>query len=236
MPHNAPPTVSPIGAGEFDVRENLVDGDTCVVSIRGELDLAGAPQLKARLAALGGGAGHRAIVLDLSELSYLDSTGLAVLIAFRRRLGAGQRLALASPSAQVTRLLGLTGLNSGFDTFATVPDALLYLQQTGGLSDELPLSPDAALVVGLASTALPFASCYAAEARCWQRILLPSGDADTALPAGDPPRAEGDGHTERLARVLAHAARLARERDADAIRTGDVLRGVTSVYGDLLEP
>ena len=225
----------------LDVQEHDVSADTCVISIRGELDLAAAPRLKASLATLGSAPHRRGIVLDLAELSYLDSTGLAVLIAFRRRLDAGQRLAIANPSGQVTRLLTLTGLRSSFDTFATTQDAIRYLEATDDSAQELPLSPDAALVLGLAATALPFADCYAAEARCWQRILLSEGDAMTAeapeaaLDGAVVADGDGTGHMQRLDRVLTYAARFAQERGASAIRTGDVVRGVVTVYGSALD-
>ncbi len=242
MPSDPTPVPLPVTTTvPLDVQARNVGADTCVISIRGELDLAAAARLKASLGALGSLAHRRGIVLDLSELSYLDSTGLAVLIAFRRRLDAGQRLAIANASGQVTRLLTLTGLLSSFDTFTSVQDAIRYVEETCGTPQELPLSPDAALVLGLAATALPFADSYAAEARCWQRILRSEDDAmapacaapaptDTHTVAGDP-----SGHMLRLDRVLTYAARFAQERSAGAIRTGDIVRGVVAVYGSALD-
>ena len=46
----------------------------------------------------------------------------------------------------------------------------------------------------------------------------------------------GTGYHQRLERVLAHAARLALDRGASVIRTGDLLRGVVHTYGNLFEP
>jgi anti-sigma B factor antagonist len=245
------PTPVPAHFASLEVDEQSLDNGAQLVSVRGEVDLSSAPALKLALSALAGPAGPRDLVLELSALNHLDSTGLAVLIGFRKRLTADQRLVIASPSDEVRRLLALTGLDSSFDLFATVDDALHYLAETGGCSPELPLSPDAALILGLASTALPFADSLAAEARCWQRILLPEAgavptpqerlfsDAPEEHPAGAP-RAEateeGAGCHQRLERVLAHAARLALDRGASVIRTGDLLRGVVHIYGNLFEP
>jgi anti-anti-sigma factor len=51
-------------------------------------------------------------VLDLRELSFMDSSGLASLIGLcRRGAGEGWSLVLAAPQPQVTRLLRITGLD-----------------------------------------------------------------------------------------------------------------------------
>ena len=230
----------PIPTAESHVLEfeELMPDDVCVVSIRGEVDLGSAARLKAELGALLAEGAPRDVVLELSRLAHLDSTGLAVLIGFRRRLAAERRLVVANPSPMVTRILTLTGLLSTFDTFDTVSDAVGYLREARLAPRELPLSPDAALVLGLAQTALPFAESYADEARCWQRILLPhDGVHGEGEPGDDRDQAPvpGNGYRERLDRVVAHAVRLAGERGAQAIRTGDLLRGVVTVYGHLFD-
>lgn len=250
MDHVAPTSVPGARLVPLELDEQSLDHDTCLVSLSGEVDLASAPALKVRLGALAGAPGARDIVLELSQLRHLDSTGLAVLIGFRRRLAADQRLVIASPSTEVRRLLALTGLDSTFDLFITVDDAVHYLHETEAIGPELPLSPDAALVLGLASTALPFADSYAAEARCWQRILLPDGGSGAAHqerlwtdPNEEPPaplllEEAGDGEggpKARLERVLAYGARMALERGASSIRTGDLLRGVVHTYGSLFD-
>lgn len=255
MDHPVPTPATGARPVPLEVDERSLDHDTCLVSVRGEVDLASAPALKLRLAALSGPSGVRDIVLELSQLRHLDSTGLAVLIGFRKRLAADQRLVIAGPSTEVRRLLALTGLDSTFDLFFTVDDAVHYLRETVVTGPELPLSPDAALVLGLASTALPFADSYAAEALCWQRILLPDGgsgaahqerlwsEPDHQPPTSLVPEEAGDeeggdeegGPKERLDRVLAYAARMALERGASAIRTGDLLRGVVQTYGSLFD-
>ncbi|HLJ03702.1 MAG TPA: STAS domain-containing protein [Solirubrobacteraceae bacterium] len=219
--------------------EQLLDGGRCLLTVAGDVDLSSAPTLKLTLSRVLGDPGYRDVILDFSQLSFLDSTGLAVLIGFRRRLADGRRLVIAAASEHVLTLFEVTGLSSAFEIFVNTEDALHYLDETATAGLELPLSPDAALVLGLAGTALPFAASREEEAGCWSRIFLPHvGSTD---PGGRAPAAsaalEGSDDTQqaRLDRVLSHAADIARQRCASAIRTGDVLRGVMSVYGAVFE-
>ena len=90
-------------------------GSTVVVALSGELDLATAPQLRACLAPLVTGAtAPDELVLDLSELTFLDASGISALLTVQRALaGRGGRLALRSPSRlvrRVVRVLDLDGL------------------------------------------------------------------------------------------------------------------------------
>ena len=69
------------------------------------------PTSTAHLRALEEGEGIR-IVLDLSELSFMDSAGLAVILEAERRAGERRRsLVIRRPSRQVTRLLELAGVS-----------------------------------------------------------------------------------------------------------------------------
>ena len=63
--------------------EQAHDGVGPMVHVRGEIDLATAPALRACLLALEGD-----VIVDLSEVDFLDSTGIGVLVAQRKRLGA----------------------------------------------------------------------------------------------------------------------------------------------------
>ena len=105
---------------------------------------------------------------------------------------------------------------------------------------------DAAMVLGMASTAIPFARSRASEAERWLRILRLHGEAGTALQAlgvseapleGVPERpdpADGGERPDRgnvVASVGDTAAGLARDRGAPAVATRDILRAVMEVYG-----
>jgi anti-sigma B factor antagonist len=77
------------------------------IAVRGELDIATAPRLGAAMAAA---AGHRAVLVDLSSLSFIDVAGLhALLEAERAADAAGGMLAIVNPADAVSRMLALSG-------------------------------------------------------------------------------------------------------------------------------
>ena len=87
----------------------LVETDAVVV-LRGELDLASTPQLERVLDPLVS-HGPPEIVLDCAALSFLDSSGIAVLVNVQSRLGQQDRqLIVRAPQANVLRVLEVTGL------------------------------------------------------------------------------------------------------------------------------
>jgi anti-sigma B factor antagonist len=80
-----------------------------VVLLRGELDLATGEGLADRICAA---AGSR-VVLDLSGLTFIDSSGIAELLHTRGRLASkGDEPLFVNPSPRVGRILELTGLSS----------------------------------------------------------------------------------------------------------------------------
>ncbi len=83
-----------------------------VFRLRGELDMATAVDLRSRLAEeLGKGPG--AVAVDLTELSFVDSSGIgALLVASRRAQEAGCSFVLHSPGRAVRRALQLTGVDA----------------------------------------------------------------------------------------------------------------------------
>ena len=73
-------------------------------------------------------AGARACLLDLEQITYLDSCGVGSLVAmFRHVTRQGGQLKLLRPSACVRRVLGITRLTGVFDIFDDEPEALLNL-------------------------------------------------------------------------------------------------------------
>lgn len=81
-----------------------------VVTVSGELDVATSRDLDRELAQL---QDVSLVVIDLRGLSFVDSTGLGVLVrAHQRAEELGHRLALVRGNGQVNRLLSLTGLDS----------------------------------------------------------------------------------------------------------------------------
>lgn len=95
-------------AEQLEITESA-EGESLILSVRGELDIATARLLDRRLSTLLGA--HRQVVLDLAELSFIDSTGLAVLVRAAQaaeRDGGGFSVRAVSASAQ--RVLELSGV------------------------------------------------------------------------------------------------------------------------------
>jgi anti-sigma B factor antagonist len=85
---------------------------TVHLTVRGELDIATAPLLRAHLTAAREGA-PASIALDLEDVTFLDSCGLAVLLgAVRRAHRDGVSVVIVSASSAVWRLLRLCGLET----------------------------------------------------------------------------------------------------------------------------
>jgi anti-sigma B factor antagonist len=88
--------------------------DRAIVSLEGELDLATAPQLREQLVTLAE-QDDSDIVVDLTRLAFIDSTGLSVLVmALNRSRTNGGSMVLRNPSDSVMRILEITGLVSVF--------------------------------------------------------------------------------------------------------------------------
>lgn len=100
-----------------------VDGDA-VVTVQGAVDLATVPVLGEAIDAQSESA--RVVVVDLSLVTFLDSSGLRVLAQHHRQLagdGDDARLRLVVTSDPVGRLLEVSGLRTFFDVYDTVDGA-----------------------------------------------------------------------------------------------------------------
>ena len=97
---------------DFGLVDEAVDETTHVVSLRGEIDAVTAPRLGSRLFGLAD-EGKRAVVVDLSEVTFMDSTGIGVLLnALRHFTVRHGQLVLVCPTERVLRPFQLTGLTS----------------------------------------------------------------------------------------------------------------------------
>ena len=86
------------------------DGDRVVVVAHGELDLATVPQLERTVQELRS-RGARAVVLDLRELGFMDSTGVRLLLQLDAESRAdGFSFAIVDRDGPVRRVLTLTGV------------------------------------------------------------------------------------------------------------------------------
>ena len=99
------------------------------VGLRGELDLQYAYSFDEELKRVEAGD-PPCVVLDLRELRFLDSCGLARLLAARRRARrAGRRLVLVRGPSAVQRVFALTAVDEAFEIVRDAADALV--QPTG---------------------------------------------------------------------------------------------------------
>jgi anti-sigma B factor antagonist len=100
--------------GSFDVTIARVF-DRVVIRVAGELDAYTAPTLRQSLRDIIEDQGNLNIVVDLSVMTFIDSTGLGVLVgALRNVRQRGGDLVLSAPSASALKVLEITGLEHAF--------------------------------------------------------------------------------------------------------------------------
>ena len=99
------------------------EGAALVVSLSGEVDLEHSPRAReVLLEAVGRGL---RLLVDLSGVSYLDSSGVASLVeAFQASRRQGQRFALVSVNAPALRVLELARLDRVFTIYTTLAEGL----------------------------------------------------------------------------------------------------------------
>ncbi|MBX3394108.1 MAG: STAS domain-containing protein [Phycisphaerae bacterium] len=99
-------------------------GDAAVAYLRGSCTMTVSAQLGVRMRDLGS-AGHRLIVVDASQLDFIESSGLGGLIAgyLRARKHKGE-MRLVNPTADIRKLLETTRLAQLFGIYPSVDAAL----------------------------------------------------------------------------------------------------------------
>jgi anti-sigma B factor antagonist len=224
-----------------------VDERTVVVAVVGDLDLWSAPSLKHVLCdELEAG---RHVVLDLGRVGFMDSTALGVMVGVQRRLSGEERMAVAAARPAVLRLFELSGLATGFRVFATREAGVAYVSDDDRGSwthASPPLTADAALMLGIVSTAMPFAHTAEDQAERWLRALRNHGEAGALLASLGvieatlvDPDLEGrresaaPGDTDAVATVTKRASDMAAARRSPKLGTMDVLRAVVDAYGPI---
>jgi len=111
------------GSTAFAISLRELDERTSVLTVAGELDLCSAPTLKWALTDVLT-AGRCELIVNLSPVTFIDSTALSVLVGVQRRLGPGMRLAIVCANAKVLEIMELTGLVALFELFGTLEQAL----------------------------------------------------------------------------------------------------------------
>jgi anti-sigma B factor antagonist len=129
--------VSPV-VPHFELSDEHSASGTHVINVSGEIHVQTAPRFALRLSEAID-KGNRLIVLDLSAVEFIDSTGLSVLLNGLRQVIAAQgRMAIVCANPTVLRLFEITSLDGTFDIFPTRPPAFAYVQAAGGSSSGAP--------------------------------------------------------------------------------------------------
>jgi anti-sigma B factor antagonist len=112
-----PQTPRAVADGRFSVAAGE-DG----VAVTGEVDIATAPTLREGLLAE---AGRTPLLVDLSGVTFMDSSGLAVLLHLDKEVATrGGRVAFIAPSKPVRLLFDVTGVDAQLAVFETAEEAL----------------------------------------------------------------------------------------------------------------
>ncbi len=110
---------------EYSVHD---ESGVTVISLSGEIDVGHAARLRDLLDERIGDR-TKPLLLDLSDVVFIDSSGLGVLIAAHRKAqDVEQTLTLANPQAPVQRVFDLTRTNRVFEVFTTVEDGVAALR------------------------------------------------------------------------------------------------------------
>ena len=122
----------------FELNEESLDEQTHLIAVRGEVHVSTAPEFSERLNdAIA--KGKTGVVIDMTDVEFIDSTGLSVLLNALRRVTRQQgSLALVVSNPTVLRLFEITRLDSTFDIAPTRQDAIDRVQRNGARADGAP--------------------------------------------------------------------------------------------------
>jgi len=109
---------------DFGLRDEPVDERTHLVAPAGEIDALTAPQLGTTLLGLADD-GKTGVVVDLSRVTFIDSTAIGVILnAVRALASRSGRLVLVCPTERILRPFEVTGLTERLPIVRSVDDAL----------------------------------------------------------------------------------------------------------------
>jgi anti-anti-sigma factor len=130
----------------FEVHASPEDGHVMVIAIEGEFDLASCETLKpAADEAVGR---RRPLILDLSQCSFIDSSGLRLILQIAKELEEGEGppapMCLVLGESEIRKLFSLTAIDQSIPLFDTREQAMTGLHATPKPdSRPAPLAPDA---------------------------------------------------------------------------------------------
>ena len=121
---------------QFELSDESLDDATHLIAVRGEVHVSTAPEFSERLNdAIA--TGKTGVVIDMTDVEFIDSTGLSVLLNALRRVTRQQgRLALVVSNPTVLRLFEITRLDSTFDIAPSREEAIERVQANGAASSD----------------------------------------------------------------------------------------------------
>jgi len=111
-----------------------VRGDTMIITIGGDLDIVTSPQLDECLTQAE--AHHSRIILDFGEVTFLDTSALAVIVGhWKKAESSGGTLALANARYRYTKTLWITGLADKLNLYDSVDEGVAALAEAAGAAE-----------------------------------------------------------------------------------------------------
>jgi anti-sigma B factor antagonist len=107
----------------MDLRTEATDDLLIVRAMEDRIDAAGAIQFKEQMREICQNPQSR-VMLDLSRVAFLDSSGLGAVVAVMKLLGPGRQLELAALTPTVAKVFRLTRMDTVFTIHNSVPDGL----------------------------------------------------------------------------------------------------------------
>lgn len=100
------------------------EGEHTVLDVGGEVDVYTAPKLREKLVELVGN-GHHRLIVDMTKVEFLDSTGLGVLVGGLKRVRSHEgSLALVCDQERILKIFRITGLTKVFPIYDSLDEAL----------------------------------------------------------------------------------------------------------------
>jgi anti-sigma B factor antagonist len=104
--------------------EHRTEGAWEVLNVGGEVDLSTAPALRSAVDDVLV-SGRRRLVVDLADVTFMDSSGLSVLVAgFKAMREAGGEMTVVCPNASISKIFAITGLDRVFSIHPSLDEAL----------------------------------------------------------------------------------------------------------------
>jgi anti-sigma B factor antagonist len=108
----------------IEISKEIITNDLAVMTISGRMNAATTPEIKQQMKSLLE-TGHKKLVLDLKDTTFIDSSGLSVIVTgLKQTREAGGFLRLAGLQLEVQSIFKLTMLDRVFEMYPDVESAM----------------------------------------------------------------------------------------------------------------